>query len=147
VRLLPSVNAFSRQGFRHVLSASTCCRGFSTAEVVQSHPPPMQAHEPSGLTWWSTSRIPLGFALRFALLAVRSMLSLKKSLYILRRTLFMIEGHDEGLCTVGFLHLQGLRQPSRRVNQTRRRSAVYPRPCHLPSTLAIILVRSLDLAY
>ena len=34
---------------------------------------------------------------RSTLLAVRSMSSLKKSLYILRRTLFMIEGHDEGL--------------------------------------------------
>jgi hypothetical protein len=36
---------------------------------------------------------------RSTLLAVRSMSSLKKSLYILRRTLFMIEGHDEGLYT------------------------------------------------
>jgi len=31
------------------------------------------------------------------MLAVRSMSSLKKSLYILRRVLFMIEGHDEGM--------------------------------------------------
>jgi hypothetical protein len=68
------VNAFSRQGFRHVLpgmyspsnGSGTCCRGFSTVEVEQSHPPPMQAHEPSGLTWFST------FPLRFALQALHA---------------------------------------------------------------------------
>lgn len=66
-------------------SASICCAGstvyrgiFTECGIDQSIPTPIYTDS------------------RSTILAARSLGSLKKSLYILRRVLFMLEGHDEG---------------------------------------------------